>query len=226
MFRFVTSLTFSYVLFLNGGDERGRVGGVSEHPAAAGEPIGNDRQCHYPGCGRASRPDPATGRPSLYCEQADPEGGPVHNRASAWRARRARSSGAVVVQQDTAAAPVSLARATLEQRLAELPAQVAGLREFLDAVLEGVRAAGDVEAAGAEVEDAHREALSKITEAERRAAGAERAARLAEERAAVAERDRAEADAVAEEALAEAARVQDEVHAEMARVRAEAQEWL
>src|SRR5258707_13488756 len=112
---------------------------------------GNDG-CHFPGCTRASRPGPVTGRPSLYCEQSDPDGCPVHNRSSAWQARRAQRAG-VVVQEGAVAAPVSLARATLEQRLAELPAKVGELREVLDHVVAGIRAAGDVEAAGAEVED-------------------------------------------------------------------------
>lgn len=192
---------------------------MTEPVAAADEP-GKDR-CHYPGCGRARRPDPATGRPTRYCGEADPAGGPVHNPASAWRARNAQ--GGAVATQDPAgvAAPVSLARATLEQRLDELPGKFAELREYLDAVLTGVQAAGDVEAAGAEVEDAHRDALTKITDADRRAAAAERNARLAEERARAAERDREEADALVEDALAEVERVRAEAAAEIAQVRAE-----
>jgi hypothetical protein len=193
---------------------------MSDDAATASEPTGNDR-CHYPGCTRPSRPDPATGRPSLYCEQPDPDGGAVHNRANAWRARRAQRAGSVL-QEQAVAAPVSLARATLEQRLAELPTKFGELREFLDDALAGIRAAGDVEAAGAEVEDAHREALTKVTEADRRAAAAERAGRLAEERAAVAEREREEADALAEEAMAETARLREELQAELAQVRADA----
>jgi len=200
-------------------DESRTVEVVSESVSPAGG-SGNDG-CHFPGCTRASRPDPVTGRPSLYCEQPDPDGGPVHNRASAWKARRVQRAG-VVVQEDAVAAPVSLARATLEQQLAELPAKVGELREVLDDVMAGIRAAGDVEAAGAEVEDAHREALTKVTEAERRASAAERAARLAEERAVVAEREREEADALAEEAIAETARVREELQAEIAQVRADA----
>src|SRR4051812_19323394 len=178
-------------------------------------------RCQYPGCNRSSRPDPATGRPSLYCEQSDPDGGPVHNRANAWRARRTQRAGALL-QEHAVAAPVSLARATLEQQLAELPTKVGELREFLDDVVAGVRAAGDVEAAGAEVEDVHREALTKVTEADRRAAAAERAARLAEERATIAEREREEADSLAEEAMAETGRVREELQAEIGQVRADA----
>jgi hypothetical protein len=53
--------------------------------------------------------------------------------------------------------------------LAELPAKVAYLRQYLDDVVSVIRTAGDIEAAGAEVEDTHRDALTKITAAERRA---------------------------------------------------------
>lgn len=160
-------------------------------------------ECSYPGCRRPTRPDPATGRPSKYCEQADPDG-VVHNRATAFKARRAEAQGESAVAQQDTSAPLSMARATLEQHLAALPNRITELRQHLDDVLVGVRAAGDVEAAGAEVEDAHREALAKVVEAERKAAAAERAARIAES-------DRDESDALAEQALEKADRLQAEV---------------
>ncbi|WAJ47959.1 hypothetical protein OK015_28830 (plasmid) [Mycobacterium sp. Aquia_216] len=194
---------------------------MSESAPAAGDP--RDR-CNYPGCSRPSRPDPATGRPSRYCEQADADGGPLHNRANAWRARRAQRVAVATQEEDTRlAAPVSLARATLEQRLVELPEQVATLRGYLDDVVLHLRAAGDVEAAGAEVEDAHRDALTKVTEAERRSSAAERAARLADERAQIAQRERDEADALAEETIAEAERAREQARVEIARIQAEAE---
>ena len=187
---------------------------------AADSPGAQRDNCSYPGCTRPRRPDPATGRPSRYCEQPDVDGGLVHNRATAFRARRA----GVAIQEDSAtSAPVSMARATLDQRLAELPGRVAELRQYFDDVVAEIRTAGDLEAAGAEVEDAHRDALSRITEAERRAAAAERAARLAEERAQQAERDREETDQLAEEAAAETARVREQAEAETAAVRADAE---
>lgn len=195
---------------------------MTESDAEAAPPS-KDR-CHYPGCTRARRPDPATGRPTRYCGQADPDGGPVHTPASAWKARNAQRGAAVATQEPpTPAAPVSLARATLEQRLELLPEKFAELREYLDSLVVGMREAGDVEAAGAEVEDAHRDALTKITEADRRTAAAERNARLADERAADAERDRQEADALVEDAMSELARIRDETAAEVARVRADAE---
>ena len=138
-----------------------------------------DKLCTYPGCTRPRRPDPATGRPSRYCERADEGGGPIHNRGTAWKARRAHT-GDAPPREDGLTAPVSMARATLEQRLSELPGRFEDLRQYLDGVVLDLRAAGDVEAAGSEVEDAHREALTKVTEAERRAAAAERTARSAE----------------------------------------------
>ncbi|WP_230589229.1 hypothetical protein [Mycobacterium kansasii] len=195
---------------------------MTESAPESGEP--RDR-CNYPGCSRPSRPDPATGRPSRYCEQPDNTGGPVHNRANAWRARRAQRGG-VATQQETGlglAAPVSLARATLEQRLSELPEKMADLRGYLDDLVVQLRAAGDVEAAGAEVEDAHRDALAKVTEAEQRSAAAERAARLADERARTAEHEREEADALAEDAIAESARLREETQSEITQIRADAE---
>jgi chromosome segregation ATPase len=148
----------------------------------------------------------------------------VHNRANAFKARRRLQRGGVTTVEDAdAGAPVSMARATLEHHLSEFPDKLADLRGYLDAVLAAIKAAGDVEAAGAEVEDAHRDALAKITEAERRAAAAERATRLAEDRASTAEREREEADAVAEEAIADAARTREQSQAEIAQIRADAE---
>uniref|UniRef100_UPI003F583635 hypothetical protein n=1 Tax=Mycolicibacterium obuense TaxID=1807 RepID=UPI003F583635 len=178
-------------------------------------------RCHYPGCSRPRRPDPATGRPSRYCERADDGGGPVHNRANAWKARRAQTPSADArPDAEQADAPVSMARATLEQRLDELPQRVSEFRQYFDDVLAGIRAAGDVEAAGAEVEDAHRDALAKVNEAERRASAAERSARAADDRAAQARQEREEADALAEEALTEVERLRTTTEADMAELRA------
>ena len=165
-------------------------------------------RCGFPGCTRPRRPDPATGRPSRYCEQAD-EGGPVHNRASAWKARRAKQGALEVQDENATVVPVSLARATLDQRLAELPGKFDELRSYLDGLVATVAAAGDIEAAGAEVEDAHRDALARVTEAEGRASAAERSARVADGRAEQAERDREEADILAEESAADSARVRE-----------------
>ena len=208
---YVTLRLFSFVLLRCFGDVMCQYGCMSENTPPATE---IEKLCTYPGCTRPRRPDPATGRPSRYCERAD-EGGPVHNRGTAWKARRTQRDD-VPAQEDGLNAPVSMARATLEQRLVELPGRVADLRQYLDAVVLDLRAAGDVEAAGSEVEDAHREALAKVTEAERRAAAAERAARSAQATAQAAQEERDEADALTEEAAAETARIRDEAHSEIA----------
>lgn len=195
--------------------------GMSDKPMQAVEAPRDS--CSYPGCTRPRLPDPSTGRPTRYCGQADADGGPIHNRASAWKARRSQS-GTVIHDEPGATAPVSMARATLDQRLAELPERFADLRQYLDGVVSDLRAAGDIEAAGAEVEDAHRDALTKVTDAERRVAVAERAARAANDRANAAERDREEADLIAEDARNELAQVRETAADQIEAVRAEAAE--
>lgn len=95
-----------------------------------------------------------------------------------------------VAEDQSVIAPVSMARATLEQRLADFPVKLTEFRDYVDAAIATIRQAGDIDAAGVEVEDAHRDAMAKVTEVERRASAAERAARLAEDRATVAERER------------------------------------
>ncbi|MBU8841232.1 hypothetical protein [Mycolicibacterium goodii] len=179
-------------------------------------------RCAYPDCTRPVRPTPPTGRPTRYCEQADADG-IIHNRASAFKARRAQRSAVETLEEEPSPAPVSMARAILDQRLSELPDRIAEMQRYFDGVLTAIRDAGDIDAAGAEVEEAHRDALTKVTEAEGRAAVAERTARQAIDRAAAAERDRDESDAVAEEALAEVERVRSETEATVSRVRAEAE---
>ena len=115
-----------------------------------------------------------------------------------------------------------MARATLDERLLQLPAQLTEFREYLDAVVVDVRTASDLDAAGAEVEGAHREDLARIAEAEHQASAAARGRREAEIRAADAETQRAEADAAAEDAVAETARVEQHAEDQLAQVRTEA----
>lgn len=189
--------------------------------ADAAAPQTDRGRCSFPGCDRPVKPTSATGRPSRYCEQADGDG-PVHNRGSAWKARLALRDAVVVDAADTVATPVSMARATLDQRLMELPGRFEEMRSFLGDLARAMAEAGDIEAAGAEVEDAHRDALAKITEAERRAANAERAARAEAARAEQAEQDRAEADALAEESAAEVARLRESTEREIADIQAQA----
>lgn len=184
------------------------------------------RTCRYPGCNRLCQAsDPAGGRPSDYCGKSDPEGGPVHTRHTAWRARHAEAAvavdpGAVVETEGTPSSlSVSMARVTLEQRLADLPGPLTAVRAALDATMAAIAQASDLEAAGLEVEDAHREALVKVAEADRRASAAERSAREAEQRAADSARDQQEAEAITEEALAETESIRARADAEVSAAR-------
>lgn len=158
----------------------------------------------------------------MYCEQVID--GVMHNRVTAWHRRRAedRAGQGTAAQQAATTPSVSLARMSLEERVRQLPEQLAELMEFLGGIVSEVHAASDLAAAGAEVQDAHREALARVAEADARAGVAERAQREAEARAATAELERADADAAAEAAIEEAARQHRDSEAELDRVRAEA----
>lgn len=220
---FVSYHTFCFVSFsyLRLGDETPTIGCMSDADVAAATQLDRGR-CSFPGCTRPVKVTSATGRPSRYCEQSDGDG-PVHNRGSAHKARLALRGSAVVHDEaDTVATPVSMARATLDQRLIELPGRFEEMRSFLGDLARAMAEAGDIEAAGAEVEDAHRDALTKITEADRRAATAERAARVDAARAEQAEQDRAEADILAEESAAELAQLREDTQRTIADIQAQA----
>lgn len=176
--------------------------------------------CHFPGCSKPRRPDPATGRPTKYCEEV--VDGVIHNRVNAWHRRRANPGSPADAAQPNASPSVSMARLTLEERLTQLPGQLVRLVDFLGEVVTEVQSAGDLSAAGAEVQDAHREALAKVSEAEARSGAAERAQREAQARADAAEIEKAEADAAAEAAVDELAQVRADYEAQLERVRAEA----
>lgn len=176
--------------------------------------------CHFPGCAAPSRPDPATGRKAKYCEQT--VDGVLHNRANAWHHRR-RQEPAAEPAAEFVAAPVSMARATLEERLNRLPGLIGEVRDYMDGVLDELRAASDLEAAGAEVEDVRREALAQTTAAEQRASSAERARREAEARVDEATAQREEADSAAEELVIELERLQSEFSEQITELRTESE---
>ncbi|MGV7354719.1 hypothetical protein PJM26_29915, partial [Mycobacterium kansasii] len=69
----------------------------------------------------------------------------MHNRATAFKARRAQQGGVALQEDSGTSAPVSMARATLDQRLAEFPGRVAELRQYFDDVVAVIRIAGDIE---------------------------------------------------------------------------------
>lgn len=167
-------------------------------PEATARPDEDDGTCRYPDCTRPRKPsDAAPGRPSLYCEQPEP-GGPIHNAANAWKERRRRATGARQSDgADDAGRPVSMAKLTLEDRLAQLPGQIDGLVIVLQQISENINVTRDREAVAAEVDQVHADALARTAEADRLRGLAERRARQAEQ-------DKDEADAAAAEALAQA----------------------
>lgn len=123
-------------------------------------------RCEFPGCTRPSRSETGTGRPPKYCEEADPAGGPVHNRLNAYRLRQARPRAVDVAEASPGTVrPVSIATMGLEQAIAGFLAGADALATQLTAVTTHVRTASDLDAAVAEVEDTRREADLKIGEA-------------------------------------------------------------
>ncbi len=161
-------------------------------PDRATAPDEDDVSCRYPDCARPRRAADATpGRPALYCEQADP-GGPIHNAANAWKERdRRRRDGGPGGGGEETARPVSMARLTLEDRLAQLPTQIDALVGVLQAIQHSVGVTGDREAVAAEVDQVHADALAQTAESDR-------LRRLAERQARAAEHDKDEADAAAQ----------------------------
>lgn len=153
------------------------------------ESVTADRTCRYPGCDQPPTPAEAgTGRPPEYC--ADP----AHNRANAWRARRAAAAAPPGPDQQDGR-PVETAR----QRAGVLHAQVRELGEHLvgqlSTLVEELRTVGDPEAVEVELEAVASDAAERVAAAAARASRAE----LDRNRA---EAERAEADAAAEEAVA------------------------
>lgn len=144
------------------------------------------RTCRFPGCTRpAVESAHGTGRPPEYC--ADPE----HTRASAWRARQARS--ATASDQPVDERPVDTAR----QRAGAIRGQVTEMGEhFLtqfQAMLDELATLSDPEAVEAQLESVTNDAAEQVAAARARATRAEQAQHDAEQQ-------RAEADAAAEEA--------------------------
>jgi len=141
------------------------------------------RTCRFPGCAEPVDAAPAVGRPPGYCTD------PAHNRAAAWRARRAEV-GQGQSPADDDSLPVDAAR----QRASMLNAQVAGMVELFQeqlALLVGeLHTIADPDAAEAQIEAVKADAAEQVASAAARANRAETAMREAEA-------DRAEADAAA-----------------------------
>ena len=143
------------------------------------------RTCGFPGCDEPVDATPGVGRPAGYCTN------PAHNRAAAWRARRAES-GRVERTVEDDKLPVDAAR----QRASVLRSQVAGMVEHLQqqlvVLVDELRTVADPDAAEAQIEAVTSDAAEQVASAAARANRAETAARKAEA-------ERAEADAAAEE---------------------------
>jgi colicin import membrane protein len=146
------------------------------------------RTCGFPGCEEPIEASSGAGRPAGYCTDA------AHNRAAAWRARRAEADTADdTVEEDKL--PVDAAR----QRASALHAQVSGMFEHMQqqlvALVVEMRTVADPDAAEAQIEAITSDAAEQVTVAAARANRAEVATRKAEA-------ERAEADAAAEESAA------------------------
>ncbi len=146
------------------------------------------RTCGFPGCAEPVDATPGVGRPAGYCHN------PAHNRAAAWRARRAEA-GRVERTVEDDKLPVDAAR----QRASVLRAQVAGMVEHLQqqlvVLIDELRTVADPDAAEAQIEAVTSDAAEQVATAAARANRAETATRKAEA-------ERAEADAAAEESAA------------------------
>lgn len=146
------------------------------------------RTCGFPGCEEPIETTPGAGRPAGYCTD------PAHNRAAAWRARRAEADTADHSDEDDKL-PIDAAR----QRASALHAQVSGMFEHMQqqlvALVGEMRTVADPDAAEAQIEAITSDAAEQVTSAAARAHRAEVATRKAEA-------ERAEADAAAEESAA------------------------
>ncbi|MBC7402676.1 MAG: hypothetical protein H7279_05805 [Microbacteriaceae bacterium] len=143
------------------------------------------RTCVFPGCDEPVDTTSMIGRPAGYCIN------PAHNRAAAWRARRAESGRLERTVEDEKL-PVDAAR----QRASVLRSQVAGMVEHLQqqlvVLVDELRTVADPAAAEAQIEAVTADAAEQVATAAARANRAETATRTAEA-------ERAEADAAAEE---------------------------
>lgn len=177
---------------------------------------------------------PRPGRKPEYCgeNRIDPDGHQRrHDRAGAFTRKRELERAALgktaPVQRDRPTPrPVTSARASLADLLAQLEMVAAGHREqmggLLDRVVDVVGAAGDPDAAVAEVTSMRREAQAEVEAAQARADEAEADAIAARRQRDRAIEDKELADGVAEDALAERDRVLGEAARSIDAIRAEA----
>ena len=169
-------------------------------PGRTGSPI--EQTCLYPGCTRPPAPADGPGRPPAYCLQADAPGGVVHDKASAFRARRTATQPGPPAHQASSsgspdpgpAAPVTRAAARAEELLHRARTLAGELRTAMDGVVGALAQVADPQAAQEEIAATVGAAQQQRAAAEARAARAEVARRRADVEA-------EEAVAAAEEAL-------------------------
>lgn len=164
-------------------------------------PVAPDKLCGRPTV-PATGDENGRGRPSAYCDD------PAHNRAAAWRARKALESrqtgkaepegGAAMVR------PVSTAGARAGQYLEEVRALAERLGAGQQLLLRELATLGDPDAAAVQLETVTAEAEQQVAEERARAARAEQARREDREQ-------KEEADAAAAEAVTELQRVTGEL---------------
>lgn len=222
---------------------------MSEHPDSTDSDAvqaEDQRICQFPvaydpetrdftKAGHPLSPIAGRGRPSEYCGQAcvDPDGVlRTHDRATAYQRKkdlRADAGAAVGSRRERPAGrPVTSARASLAELLAQFEMVAANSREQAERIMSAaqqiVATAGDPDAAAAEVGAARRDAEAQIAAAHARADDAETDAATARRELARAEEDKTLAEGAAEDALAERDVRADEAEtarAEVERVRSE-----
>ncbi len=143
------------------------------------------RTCGFPGCDEPVDATPGVGRPAGYCTD------PAHNRAAAWRARRAEA-GRVERTVEDDKLPVDAARLRASMLTAQVAGMVEHLQQQLVVLVDELRTVADPDAAEAQIEAVTADAAEQVATAAARANRAETATRKAEA-------ERAEADAAAEE---------------------------
>jgi colicin import membrane protein len=141
-------------------------------PSGCRFPIAPDRICGRPTVAASGDPD-GRGRPSSYCDN------PQHNRAAAWRARRAMESPRSSTPEPESALvrPVSTAGAQAGRYLDETRALAEQLGERQASLLRELATLGDPDAAAVQLETVTAEATQQVAEERARAARAEQARR-------------------------------------------------
>jgi len=169
------------------------------------ETAGQTRTCRYPGCSAPAEPAAGPGRPPQYCDDPD------HNRASAFRARRAQDAADDSVIDD-AGEPVTWARTRAALLVDRLEEAVRSLPSVVEQALAELRTLGDVDAVEVQIETISAAAEQSKASARAELAQAQDEVRRLSAAAREADEQRAEADAAAEEAMRDLAAARAETN--------------